>query len=382
MIKKYEGEGCITKLADIFNDLRIKKPLIIAGKRSFENSGAKSSLQHILSKYSTVRFSEFTENPKLEDVIKGLEIVKENAVDAIVAIGGGTAMDLAKLVSIYSRNDQEPEPSIVNGKTFSKPGIPLIAIPTTSGSGSEVTHFAVVYVSNKKYSIASPLIKPSFVIIDPTLTYSLPANQTACSGLDALCQGIESFWSINSTKESQQFAGRAIEYAWNNLEKAVNTPDAHSRKMMMTASNFAGRAIDITKTTAPHAFSYTLTSNWGICHGHAVALFMILFLEYNSNGNSNNISDARGIDYFHENQLKLLQILCCKDIPEVIVKFKILLKNINLENSFSEFSWINKTAIDTIINNVNTERLSNNPVKVLSNEIKELVTKDSEISNS
>jgi alcohol dehydrogenase class IV len=187
-----------------------------------------------------------------------------NTKQSILAIGGGSVIDLAKAV-------------IYNCIESSLP-VPFFAVaPTTAGSGTEATHFAVLYKERKKISIVHPSLLPVFVILDPVLTYSLPAYQTAASGMDALAQAIESYWNVNATKESKEYAAEAILLWRDFFEKAVVSPEPINREKILFAAHLAGKAIDITRTTGPHALSYYLTANHTIPHGQAVALFLPMF---------------------------------------------------------------------------------------------------------
>ena len=147
---------------------------------------------------------------------------------------------------------------------------PLVCIPTTAGTGSEATHFAVIYVDGKKKSIASQQLLPDVVILDPQLTDNMPAYVSACSGFDALCQA--TYWSRAATPLSQLYAALTIKVLIVELPQAVNSNSRLVRDKMQMAANWAGKAINISKTTAPHAMSYVITQEFGIPHGHAVAL--------------------------------------------------------------------------------------------------------------
>jgi len=201
-----------------------------------------------------VRFTHFTSNPLYEDVQEGVEAFIYNACDSIAAIGGGSCIDVAKAIKYYSFMD-----------------VPMMAVPTTSGTGSEATRFAVIYVKGVKQSINDEILMPNFVVLQPDLLKTLPIYQKKCTMLDALCQAIESWWSKKATPESVQYSREAIRLILDNIESYLRNEDEGNRNMLM-ASNLAGKAINITTTTAPHAMSYKLTTLYGLPHGHAVAL--------------------------------------------------------------------------------------------------------------
>ena len=199
------------------------------------------------------KFSDFGSNPLYESVCKGVEEFNSSGCDTIVAVGGGSSIDVAKCIKLYCPT--EPK---------------LIAIPTTAGTGSESTRYAVAYRNGEKQSITHESIIPDYAILEPTVLDSLPLYQKKCTMMDALCQAIESWWSMNATDASRVLSRQAIELIMANWEAYI-FKGLNSREIMR-AANIAGQAINITQTTAPHAFSYKLTSLFGLPHGHAVAL--------------------------------------------------------------------------------------------------------------
>lgn len=165
-----------------------------------------------------------------------------------------------------------------------------IAIPTTSGTGCESTQFAVVYKEGKKISLDSEELLPNVAILDGNLISSLSDLQKRCTLLDAMCQCIESHWSINSTEESRKYSLTGLKAILSNYEQYLKN-DLETNKNMLTGANLSGRAINITRTTAPHALSYVITKEYGVPHGCAVALTIIEFWKHLlSNLEKNNTS--------------------------------------------------------------------------------------------
>ena len=183
-------------------------------------------------------------------------------------MGGGSAIDVAKCIKLFSNMD--PERNYLR-QTIVPNGLPLIAMPTTAGTGSEATRFAVIYDQGAKQSISDPSCIPSTVIFDASVLKTLPVYQKKSTMLDALCHAVESMWSVNSTAESKEHAVSAIRLLLHHLDGYLaNEDDANAA--MMLAANEAGKAINITQTTAGHAMCYKLTSLYGVAHGHAAAL--------------------------------------------------------------------------------------------------------------
>jgi alcohol dehydrogenase class IV len=287
----------------------------------------------------------------------------------IIAVGGGSVMDMAKLVNIFRSNGGEMM-SYVTGRTpIEKPGLPLAAVPTTSGSGSEATHFAVLYVDKVKYSVAHEYMRPDYCLIDPALTESLPPHLTASSGIDALGQAIESYWSVNSTDASKSYSEQAIELAVGHLKQAVKSPDKASRQAMAEAAHLAGKAIDIAKTTGPHAISYYFTSHYDVPHGHAVALTLGRFIHFNSRVSSRDVADRRGADYVRATMERLLGLLGVQSAEEGTAMIESLIAEIGLETDVRKVGLCDSAAVAELVRGVNAERLKNNPRKVRPDDI-------------
>lgn len=360
---EYLGFNSINKLKTILKKNSFKNIFLITGKDSFEKTIIKKKLLKILKNYDYIQFNDFSPNPKLNDIKRGLDLFKSQDFDVIIAVGGGSVLDMGKSISILSTNDGSPTDLILKKKEIKIKGIPLIRIPTTAGSGSEATHFAVVYIDKEKYSLAEPeYLQPEYVIVDPQFTYSLPKKLTAVSGLDALTQAIESFWNINSTDESKNYAKKAIELIMSNLIKAVNNSDKIVRYNMAIAANYAGKAINITKTTACHAISYPITSYFNIPHGHAVALTLPSMIIFNSEVSEDDIIDPRGVEYVNNVMNELISLIGASDFIEAREIIRNLIITIGLEIKLENLHIKTQEDIELIIKNgFNPERVKNNP---------------------
>ncbi|MEO8447392.1 MAG: phosphonoacetaldehyde reductase, partial [bacterium] len=343
------------------------------GKQSYGSSGAEKILSEILRGTSVYHFNDFSENPKIEDIKKGIDIFKNSSCDTVISVGGGSVIDMAKSINILASQPSDIKSIIEDNNKILNKGKPLIAVPTTSGAGSEATHFAVVYIGKEKYSLAHDYILPDVSIIDPTLTYKLPSNVTATSGIDAFSQAIESYWNVNATTDSKQYASESIKLVLNNLTGAVNNPDASNRSCMSEAAHLAGQAINITKTTAPHAISYSMTSYFGIPHGQAVCITLAEFLEYNFNVTENDVTGNKNPDDVKSTFDELLHLLECKNIADAKRKITELIISINLKTRLSELG-ITGEAVKIIAENVNTQRLNNNPRIVTQASLRQILS--------
>jgi alcohol dehydrogenase class IV len=371
----YSGDSAASDIEKLLKKDSPKKIFLVTGNNSYKESGAEEYFSNIFKKYSCIRLYNFTENPKIEDVEMGIRLFKHNNCDYIIAIGGGSVIDMAKLINIGQANVNDLKSLILENKKIEQPGKKLIAIPTTSGAGSEATHFAVIYIDSIKYSLAhKEYILPDIVFLIPKLTYSLNKYQTAVSGIDALAQAIESYWSVNSNLESKQFSEKAIKIILKNLTVVINHGDLIARDNMLLASYLAGRAINITMTTGPHALAYNFTSKFNIPHGHAVALTLASWFEFNTNATNYNTVDKRGKSYVIETMKELAAFF--KEIGNIndsaTIKLKSLLNEIGLETKLSNLH-IKKSEIDFLVDGINLERLKNNPCKITKSEIRELL---------
>ena len=247
------------------------KPLIICSNR-YSDAWIEAYFNGAFSSFA--RFSGFSPNPTYEEARAGHEVFRNHSCDAVISIGGGSAIDVAKVIKAL---DAAPKHCLFdNGVLVDIPdydSLIHVAIPTTAGTGSESTHFAVVYKDGVKFSVSHDWLLPDFAVLDSNFLESLPNYQKKCTLLDALCQAIESFWSVRSCEESREYSRRAIQLIIDSYREYLQG-DSEAANSMLRAANLAGKAINITTTTAPHALSYKLTSLRQLPHGHAVTLCM------------------------------------------------------------------------------------------------------------
>ncbi len=369
-------ENQFDDLKKLINEQEFKRIFLVRGGESYTNSGAEIFIKSLAEDIEIVSFSDFDINPNIADLRRGVNKFqysqKVSSIDLIIAIGGGSVLDMAKLISVFANQSNDFDWIIKNNNITKNSKTPLLAIPTTAGTGAEATHFAVVYIGKNKYSVATESILPEYVYLSSEFSASVNPYLTACTGLDAFSQAIESVWSVNSNEESIKFGLDAIELIWNNIAKAVNYNDKEAKSAMQEAAYLAGEAINITKTTAPHAISYTFTSYYGIPHGHAVSLSLPYFIGYNYDVKEEDCTDNRGFLSVKNRIDNILSILGLNilEVEEALIKF---FENLGIEININKL--INIFDKELIISNVNIERLNNNPRIVTKETINSFIEK-------
>ena len=337
--------------------------MLVTGKSSYDQYPIRSAVETNLKDFITIRYCDFDVNPKAEDLIKGARLVADFNPDTIVAIGGGSVLDTAKILSFLPAHDEATVIDVIKGviKVADRKKR-LILIPTTSGSGSEATHFAVAYIDKIKYSIVSTCLLPDAVILDPDFTDTLSKELTAITVFDAFCHAIESFWSVGATQESKQYAKESIEIIIGVFDSLINAPSAVDRDKMMRASFLAGKAINISKTTGPHALSYALTQYFEIPHGLAAMLLLPAFFELNANINRVNLNSAIDFDEYANRIDELRVLMGVASSDGAVTKLNNMILSAGLRCGLRSYGINHLSDIKFLMKNINIERFSNNPV--------------------
>jgi len=351
-------QDAIDYLKEDLESLNAKSVFLVTGKKSYEVCGAQALIEGIQDKFKFIRFQDFEDNPNILDVVKGVKLFKESHSNVIMAIGGGSAIDMAKLIKFFN-NKSEPFLNQFNTKIEESDDIPLIVMPTTAGTGSEATHFAVLYVGMDKYSIADSLLLPNHVALMSKLTFSQCSYQKAVSGIDAFSQAIESYWSVQSTQESRKYSLDALKLIIPSLPLVVNGDNQDAHENMALGAFLAGKAINIAKTTAPHAFSYYLTKRFDLPHGHAVAFFLPSFITYNFHLNSDKL-DLKYSPILKDLKIVLQQLLGGNNDLRIDKGVSQFISSIGVELN-SAILNLEKEDIVSALNSGNKERLKNNP---------------------
>lgn len=309
------------------------------------------------------RFNDFQPNPLYESVVKGVELFNNSKCDVIVAVGGGSSLDVAKCIKLYS--NMNPGENYLK-QTIVPNNIPFLAVPTTAGTGSEATRYAVIYFEGAKQSVTDYSCIPSTVLFDSSALKTLPDYQKKSTMLDALCHSIESFWSVNSNDESKEYSKKAIQMIFSNKESYLKNEELGISNMLQ-AANLAGKAINITQTTAGHAMCYKITSLYKISHGHAAALCVNKLWPYMSSNISACI-DPRGKEYLEKLFNMIAEAMGYDSVEKAQSGFSALLSSLELP----EVKNIKEEDFDLLKNSVNPVRLKNNPVGLTEDAINNL----------
>ncbi len=261
------------------------KVMVVTGKQALIKNGIIPKVEILLrgSGFQIIPFYEVEPEPSLETVEKGLQLAKDSDIDWVVGIGGGSAMDAAKVIAGLIRTDRNLKYYFEGGRLL-QPGVPLVTIPTTAGSGAEVTLNAVLtdHQTKVKKSIRDPLLAANLTIVDPELTLSLPSSVTVHSGMDALVQAIEAYTSKGATPLTDVYSYSAIERIAANIYKVhQDGQDLQARSEMAMGSLMAGIALSVARLGAVHGMAHSIGVRGGKSHGLICAVLLVPVMRFN-----------------------------------------------------------------------------------------------------
>ncbi len=275
------GQGCIQENTRLIRKLG-RKPLIVTGKSSAKKSGALddiiAALEELNQEY--VIFDKIVENPTLDSVAEGRAICKNNRCDYVIAIGGGSPIDAAKAIAVLGKNNIRLRD--IFDPNFYDVALPIIAVPTTSGTGTEATPYSVItdVERSKKAGFGSPAIFPNISFCDPTYTCSMPAKVTRDTGIDALSHLLEGLYSNKREKLTYPLIYKGVRLVIDNLKTAIKEPNnLKARAAMMQAALYGGMVISHSSTTLQHSIGYPVTTVFGVSHGLSNGIFMKAMME-------------------------------------------------------------------------------------------------------
>lgn len=339
-----------------------KKILIIAGHKSYKKLKNLKKIQNIIKNNNCQFYFKKKLLPRFEELIQILKFKKLFDPEIILGIGGGSVLDLSKLASMIS--NRSISFSLKKFKNKKKMNL-LYLLPTTAGSGSEETHFSVLYKDNKKHSLANLNMYPDKIIYDAGVLKNLEKNKKIPPALDSFCQAIESMFSEKSNALSLKYSKKAIKLFIRNYEDFFTKKfNEKTCKKMLLCSSFSGKSINITKTNIPHAMSYFLTSKFKLAHGLAVFLNFKQYIRLMYNREKNNKKIKARINF-------LFKVLNIKKIDEFDYLLSRIEKNLKIEIILKKFRKIQQKNKHLVFKNLNNERLKNTIIKITKKDIAE-----------
>ena len=351
-------------------DKSFKKIFILCGKKSFTISGAENFISKMIVNKEIKKLYKNSNIPLLEELIEIINEIKNFKPDLILAIGGGAVIDYAKIANVVDTRSDLKKLIVNYSYPFKKKYTKLAVIPTTAGSGAEVTSNAVIYVDNIKHSFESNLLIPDNFFLIPEFIISAPEKIKASAGFDAMAQALESLVSKKSNDQSIDYATKSLKISVNAFLPFLHDPNIKNATEMSIAANLAGKAINISKTTAPHAASYPFTSLFNISHGHAVGLFFEKFFKFNYD--NLNKSDT-SFDLKKRFDL-IFNLFDVSNIDDFNSKLSLIKKKANLEDDLTKLNIDLNKSSENIINGINLLRLGNNPVKIDGKDIYNIIS--------
>ena len=357
--QKVISENIYDEFENLIQQEHISRLLLVCGRNVSKTEVGNYFVKH--EKVGVV-FQDFEPNPSYDSVKLAVACYKNNQCDGVFAIGGGSALDLAKCVKAFVTMWDDKDYLEQN---IEENNVPFLAIPTTAGTGSEATKFAVIYRNGEKLSVEHDSLIPQFVFLDSSFLNTLPLYQKKVTMLDAMCHSIESFWAAGATTESREYANKALTMILTNKEPYLAGEGDAAARMLM-ASNYAGKAINISKTTAAHAMSYKLTKMYDLPHGHAAALSLLQVWQC-----TYDIAQQENREVLIEALQKLAAIWQCETIQESIAAYKGMLLALSIE--------MEKEAVigdlRVLTDSVNQARLQNHPVAFTKEQIEDMYSR-------
>ena len=288
----------------------------------------------------------------------------------MVAVGGGSVLDYAKIANVIESTENLSTKIINSNYCIRKKLTKLVAIPTTAGSGAEATTNAVIYINKIKYSVEGNMIKPDYFFLIPELVIKSSKKIKSSAGFDAIAQAVESLISKKSNPQSIKYAKKSLNISLKNYLDYIRRPSFKNTAAMCIAANLSGKAISISKTTAPHAVSYPFSSIFGLSHGHAVSLTLEKFLFFNYKYQNNSEANFDLNDRYRT----IFNIFKVSNINELCKQIKLIKKQAKLEDDFKKLGIKLDANLNQILDGINILRIQNNPIKIEKKDIKEILS--------
>lgn len=349
------GAGILKELSHVARGLGLENGILVSDP-FFAKSGLADKIMEDNKDLLVAIYSEISPNPEVKEVDACAQVIRETGAQFIVALGGGSSMDCAKSASVVCFTEDSIEKYHMTGVPLPNQHLPIIAVPTTAGTGSEVTCVSVLsnHEKDKKGPINNDNFYPAIALIDPELTYSLPPKQTASCGIDVLSHAVEGFWSKGHQPICDALALHASRLVFTYLRRAYQDgSDVEAREKMAEASVIAGMAFTLPKTTSSHACSFPLTNLYHIPHGEACGLTLDYFARVN----------ARALGVEGERINGFAKQLGFSDMTEMADAIAELKRDINLRCDMKDFGLTDE-AVEELVSTSHHPNMLNNPVEI------------------
>ncbi|EST10970.1 iron-containing alcohol dehydrogenase family protein [Sporolactobacillus laevolacticus] len=354
------GYGKLRRLPEIMKQMNVNRGLLISAPSMVRAGIAQEVVEQSEGRIIGI-FSDIQPNPTVANTDACAALLRDNACEFAIALGGGSVMDCAKAACFVAGTPYSASVFLSGERQIDKPGIPLIAVPTTSGTASEVTTASVLTDTDRdvKALLASDYLYPVYALVDPELTMSCPAQVTAASGLDVLAHSLEAFYGKKHQPLTDLAAERAASLVFRYLLIAYQEPDnKEARSKMSEASVTAGLAFNLTQTAAAHACSYPLTQDYGIPHGEACAFTLPSFWRINSTEGP----EAERLQAFSKR-------LGFNDAFALADRIDQMKRVMQLRSTLEE-AGIHADELDQLVSKSFAPNMNNNPVKITEERLK------------
>lgn len=373
--KIFFGENKALKIGDIIRELGMKKVFVVTDKFLVTTDCVQDLVRKLKDeKFEVTVFTDIVPEPPIDVVDKAADALKASDSDVVIAVGGGSTIDISKAICMLKNNEGSVKEYLFGGtRKVENESLPLIAVPTTAGSGSEVTAASVISdeENNIKLSVTDEKIIPKIAIVDPIMQKGMPPLITASTGMDALTHAIEAYVSKNASVVSDMYAETAIKLIGENIYKATFNPDdIEGRGNMAIASTLAAAAFANGGLGAVHGISQALGGVSHIAHGVANSMFLPLVMEKNMVGNLEKFSKIA--ELLGEN----IEGLSLREAAEKSVeRVKIMAEDLNIPSKLSEFDVTEDVFDEVVKGTMDYRLLPLNPVKINEKDVYDILEK-------
>ncbi len=369
------GVNKALKIGDIIKDLGMKKVFIVTDKFLKSTECVQNLVNSLISQgFEVTVFTDIVPEPPIEVVNEAADILKESDSDVVIAVGGGSTIDICKAMCMLKNNEGSIKEYLFGGtREVEKESLPLIAVPTTAGSGSEVTAASVISdkENNIKLSVTDEKIIPKMAIVDPIMHMGMPPLITASTGMDALTHAIECYVSKNASIISDTYAEAAIKLIGANIYKATFNPnDIEGRSNMALASILAAVAFSNGGLGAVHGISQALGGVANIPHGIANSMLLPKVMEKNMVGNLEKFKNIA--EFLGEN----VEGLSLRDAAQKSVeRVRVMAADLKIPAKLSEMNVTRDMFREVVTGTMDYRMLSLNPVKFTEEDVYEILEK-------